>query len=479
MNVPAREVISILVLLTLAVSPALPAHGAPASPSVSAIPTPGGVTLSWDPVGDAVSYDIEYRLSARTTAEIAPTMKPLIIGGQVAPISNHPWQVALILRSSASAYQGQFCGGSLIAPSWVLTAAHCVDDFPTIDIGHGQGSLSDMVGTFRIPVAHILIHPAWNRNIPSSDLALLRLANPVPSGKPIAIPDQDHETGPGEIVWASGWGNTDPFASPSGWPDDLHEVLLDVLAPSSATQCGNWDGTLFNGVLHICAGKVGQWQGSCVGDSGGPLSNPNPGTQRWELAGVTSWGSSASAFGCSHPDFPSVYARVSHSNSWITSIVPDTKWEPAASTPNLEFDLQGLTQDYRYDVRVRAVDAVGGMSEWTTTTITAGVQGQAGIGDEIFFYRSSDGAYRYYDMQATGSLGQAIRVGSTYSLGWDSITAIDLDGDNADEIFFYRSSDGAYRYYDIKPDGRLGTLLQGGFGYSLGWDSITAIDLGG
>jgi Leucine-rich repeat (LRR) protein len=99
--------------------------------------------------------------------------------------------------------------------------------------------------------------------------------------------------------------------------------------------------------------------------------------------------------------------------------------------------------------------------------------------DEFFFYRSSDGAYRYYNLQANGSLGNLIRGGTGYSLGWDSISAVDLDGDGQDEMFFYRSGDGAYRYYNIQANANLGNLIRGGLGYSLGWDSISAVDLDG
>lgn len=99
--------------------------------------------------------------------------------------------------------------------------------------------------------------------------------------------------------------------------------------------------------------------------------------------------------------------------------------------------------------------------------------------DEQFFYRSTDGAFRYYDIESTGQLGAPLQGGTGYSLGWDSITAIDIDGDGRDEMFFYRSTDGAYRYYTMKPDGSLGPMIVGGTGYSLGWGSITAIDLDG
>ena len=104
---------------------------------------------------------------------------------------------------------------------------------------------------------------------------------------------------------------------------------------------------------------------------------------------------------------------------------------------------------------------------------------QAMQSDEMFFYRSTDGAFRYYDIGPDATLGAPIQSGTGYSTGWDSITAIDLDGDNTDEMFFYRSTDGAFRYYDIGPDATLGAPIQSGTGYSTGWDSITAIDLDG
>ncbi len=97
--------------------------------------------------------------------------------------------------------------------------------------------------------------------------------------------------------------------------------------------------------------------------------------------------------------------------------------------------------------------------------------------DEQFFYRSADGVFKYYDVKSNGTLGTLLQAG-VYSTGWDSITAVDLDGDDQDELFFYRSSDGVFKYYDVKPNGALGAPLQSGL-YSLGWDSITAVDIDG
>ncbi|HEY5889763.1 MAG TPA: N-acetylmuramoyl-L-alanine amidase [Acidimicrobiia bacterium] len=97
--------------------------------------------------------------------------------------------------------------------------------------------------------------------------------------------------------------------------------------------------------------------------------------------------------------------------------------------------------------------------------------------DEIFFYRSQDGVFKYYQVNPDGSLGAPIKSG-TYSTGWSSITKVDLDGDGLDEFFFYRKSDGVFKYYDVNPDGSLGAPILAGV-YSTGWDSITAVDLDG
>ena len=77
-------------------------------------------------------------------------------------------------------------------------------------------------------------------------------------------------------------------------------------------------------------------------------------------------------------------------------------------------------------------------------------------GDEITFYRGSDGTFRYYDVKTTGQLGTLINGGDGYTNGWTTIASIDLDGGGQDEVLFYRSSDGTFRYYDIKANGQLG-----------------------
>ncbi len=177
--------------------------------------------------------------------------------------------------------------------------------------------------------------------------------------------------------------------------------------------------------------------------------------------------------------------------SWVTPIAHDT----VAAALGLDLLLDVSIVDVRTSGSAAMLEFSGLDSEgaykvvqqtgtWTRTTFglfsewfTVGYQAPLLESDEIFFYRSSDGTFKYYNTSPAAKLGSLLKSG-LYSQGWDSITAVDLDGDSQDEVFFYRSSDGVFKYYDVKSDGTLGAPIKTGV-YSLGWDSITAVDLDG
>jgi hypothetical protein len=96
----------------------------------------------------------------------------------------------------------------------------------------------------------------------------------------------------------------------------------------------------------------------------------------------------------------------------------------------------------------------------------------------MLFYRASDGTFKYYDVRSDGRLGDLLRSGSGYSTGWTSITSIDLDGDGQDEIFFYRTT-GAFAFYNISHSAHLGGPVHSGTGFSTGWTRVTAVDVDG
>lgn len=99
------------------------------------------------------------------------------------------------------------------------------------------------------------------------------------------------------------------------------------------------------------------------------------------------------------------------------------------------------------------------------------------VEDEIFFYQE-DGLFRYYETKPDASITSIINGGDGYTSGWDQIVAIDLDGGGQDEMLFYRD-DGLFRYYNLRPNGTVGPILNGGDGYTADWSQITAIDLDG
>merc|ERR1712110_317391 len=180
-----------------------------------------------------------------------------IVGGQKTKEHEYPWQVGLVTRTGRT----PFCGGTLISPNHVLTAAHCTRSDPSsMTVLVGEYNIGDEEYT-RVDIAEVLDHPNYNSDTLDNDYAILRLANPVSftnEVSPACLPADVSATYAGVLATVTGWGT---LSSGGSQPTVLQEVDVTV---TTNTECNNAYGSITANM--VCAADSGK--DSCQGDSG-------------------------------------------------------------------------------------------------------------------------------------------------------------------------------------------------------------------
>ena len=266
-----------------------------------------------------------------------------IVDGEEVRPGSWPWQVSITLADT-----GHWCGGSVIAPRWVLTAAHCV--FDRSGLVRHPGDLSVLAGThdldeggIHVDVKRVVVHHGYSDGAFEDDIALLELTGPA-GVRSVELPDEERAeqfSSPGTMATVTGWGFLKPkdfgpkptADAPGSRIDDKNNAQH---VEESTGQRGNIDDGLPTRLMQVelplvdektcreaypppqfaidartlCAGYVEGEKDSCSGDSGGPLVVRA--SDGWMQLGIVSWG-----WGCATPGNFGVYTRVSKYQDWV------------------------------------------------------------------------------------------------------------------------------------------------------------------
>ncbi|WP_256105645.1 trypsin-like serine protease [Streptomyces sp. ODS05-4] len=404
--------------------------------------------------------------SAREKAG-APSAR--IIGGKPTAISTAPWMAQLHFTDAAG--DSYFCGGVVVAPTKIATAAHCADGvnwprdgvvvtgtdrLPTDAGGLNGGTLFDVQRQWQ--------HPQYSGATYNADVAVLTLTKPTKAPTlPLARPTDTALYQAGKDGKVYGWGRTSS-TDPYSMSEKLKVADADTV---SDTACRSAYGSDFVAGGMLCAGAPptgsdATSETSCNGDSGGPL------VVGGRLAGIVSWGD----VDCSAEGKYGVYAKVSAFSAALQARIADSN----------------LNNDHRADVLARRASD-GTLFGWTSTgsslkrTLTFAKHPKTNLvlqgdlnrdGRQDLVHRTGNGDVFW----TAGGTTTAKRLFTGWAAHKQILLPGDVTGDELADLVAVESS-GTMRVYPGKGNGAFGTRVTvsgtwGGFAMIRGNGDLTS-----